>query len=138
MAEVTLWLRSDPWPWNSICHGVAKKKKSPRFCGWHSACAGQRVAPPSGYHQARKAPPHNPSYHLFSPSFSPSPLPPPFIYFYSLPCLSPFSVPFLPPPLTTTLFLPLFPSTFRTMPNCPNTSLRCFLISLLSGPCSVS
>ena len=22
-----LWLRSDPWPGNSICHGVAKKKK---------------------------------------------------------------------------------------------------------------
>ena len=22
-----LWLRCDPWPWNSICHGAAKKKK---------------------------------------------------------------------------------------------------------------
>ena len=31
--RLQLWLRSDPWPKNSICHGVAKKKKKSKFWG---------------------------------------------------------------------------------------------------------
>ena len=33
LRRLQLWLRSDPWPWNSICHRATKKetkiKKSP-------------------------------------------------------------------------------------------------------------